>query len=206
MASTNPTISAAFARDMCPVLEEYWEDHAFPTEHNTWSWLGEAWTALARLIFDLYVPDAVLDPLVVLDCEDRMRCIRVASLSNMIALISSHESILTGNPSNSIIETLSRERDTYRKATSLAISRQPDIPRLDALYSEISRFMEQLLPRLPGKSLSSFTRTDMQPLRDTVLQSSLGLPRRYYGPLAACDWVLIYRLRWTMRTPCMKRR
>lgn len=174
MGSTNSTISAAFAQDMCPVLEEYCEDHAFSTEHNTWAWLGEAWTTLARLIIDLYVPDAVLDPLVVQDCEDKMRCIRVASLSDMIALISSHEGILTGNPSNSVIETLSRERDTYREATSLAISRQPDIPRLNALYSEISRFMEQLLPRLPRKSLSSSTRTDAQPLQDTVLQSSLG--------------------------------
>jgi hypothetical protein len=70
---------------MCPVLEEYPEQHASPTEHASWTWLGEAWTALARLIFELYVPDAVLDPLVVQDCEDRMRSIRAASLSDMIA-------------------------------------------------------------------------------------------------------------------------
>ena len=30
----------------------------------------------------------------------------------MIAVLSSRESILTGNPSNPLIETLSRERDT----------------------------------------------------------------------------------------------
>ncbi len=58
---------------MCPVLEEYCEDRAFPMEHSSWAWLGEAWTALAHLIFDLYVPDAVLDLLVVQDCEDRMQ-------------------------------------------------------------------------------------------------------------------------------------
>lgn len=52
----------------------------------------------------------------------------LSQLPDMIALITSHESILTGNPSDSIIETLSRERDTYHKPMSLAISWQPDIP------------------------------------------------------------------------------
>jgi midasin len=159
---------------MCPVLEEYSEDHTSTAEHPAWTWLGEAWVALARLSFELYVPDAVLDPLVVQDSEDRMGFIRSASLSDMIALISNHESICTGNPSNSIIEALSRERDTCSHAISHPISRRPDIPRLNALYSEISRFMEQLLPRLPSKSLSSPTRKAIQPLQDAVLQGSLG--------------------------------
>lgn len=164
----------AFAQYMCPVLEEYSEDHISTAEHRAWTWLGEAWTALARLIFELYVPDAVLDPLVVQESEDRMGFIRTASLSDIIALISKHESICTGNPSNSVIEALSHERDTYNRATSHPISRKPDIPRLNALYNEIRRFMEQLLPRLPGKSLSSPTRKVIQPLRDGVLQGSLG--------------------------------
>ena len=41
-----------------------------PIEHGFWTRLGQAWTTLARLIFELYVPDAVLDPLVVQDRED----------------------------------------------------------------------------------------------------------------------------------------
>ena len=153
------------------MLGECPEHHTSPTEHGFWTWLGQAWTALARLIFELYVPDAVLDPLVVQDCEDSMRSIRAASLSNMIAVLSSHESILTGNPSNPLIETLSRERDTCNNASRHTVPRRPDIPRLNALYGEILRFMEQLLPRLPG---DSSIRTGSQPLRDVVLQSSLG--------------------------------
>ena len=134
-------------------------------------WPGDACAALACLILELYVPDDVLGPLEAQACEDKMRFVRAATLSDIITVLSNHESILTGNLSNSLIEMLSRKCDTCINTTLHTIPRQPNIPRLNALCAEFLRFMEQLLPRLPSNPSA---RTSTQLLQDAVLQNSLG--------------------------------
>lgn len=122
-------------------------------ENGEWVWLGEAWMAFSRLLIDLYIPDAVLDPLLVQECEENLVTIKSASLSEALALLSKHEKLLTGNSRNGIIDQLSMELDVYGPRHGRRPLRKAEISRVEALFTEITRFTDQVLPRLDHLNL-----------------------------------------------------
>ncbi|KAJ6508404.1 hypothetical protein C8R45DRAFT_967302, partial [Mycena sanguinolenta] len=139
--------------------------------------LGSCWIALSRIIFDLFVPDAPVDPAAIKNCAAGFWKQQESLLSEQIHLHLELEQLATGNSENIVISYL-------RAQLAEALSHLQQIPtlplrgnvaRLHMFWSEVAQFQNHIIsPSKIESLLSSLGNGDESAtVRENVLQQSM---------------------------------
>lgn len=139
--------------------------------------LGFAWVAVSRLLLDLVIPDAPMDPAAVQNCTShRLQCEEL-NLSSQIRLHHQLERILTGNATNEMIDNLSPQlKDIQaRLADSPILPSRSNVPRLHLFWSEVLQFQKTILStsKIDGLLHALVSDDSNATLRERVMQGSL---------------------------------
>ncbi|KAF8340373.1 uncharacterized protein EI90DRAFT_3012262 [Cantharellus anzutake] len=150
LESVCATIRAAEDRNveviMTPLCEALVRSRA---SSSAWFSIGRAFAVFSLTVIHLYLPDAVLDPLV--EIRTKNDCIRssISRLKTCLDVDVRLERILSDNSSNTFIEDIkARINDMSEKLAPIPLPRDPDILRLNQLFDELSLFTSHVLPRL----------------------------------------------------------
>lgn len=139
--------------------------------------LGLGWVAISRLLSNLIIPDAPVDPAAVHNSlYDRLR----HEKDNISAQISLHrqlEGLLTGNEINDFVQYLTPQLDQNlaQLAEIPVLPVRNDVPRLHLFWSEVSQFQSSIIPLSKLDPLiAALLQGDAQALlREQVVQDSL---------------------------------
>ena len=139
--------------------------------------LGFAWVAVSRLLLDLVIPDAPMDPAAVQNCTlHRLQCDEL-NLTSQIKLHHQLERILTGNATNEMIDNLSPQlRDIQaRLANSPILPNRSDVPRLHFFWSEVLQFQKTILSasKIDGLLHALVSDDSNANFRERMMQGSL---------------------------------
>jgi len=139
--------------------------------------LGFAWVAVSRLLLDLVIPDAPMDPAAVQNCTlHRLHCDEL-NLSSQIRLHHQLERILTGNATNEMIDNLRPQlRDIRtRLANSPILPNRSDVPRLHFFWSEVLQFQKTILStsKIDGLLHALVSDDSNASVRERTMQGSL---------------------------------
>ncbi|KAJ7264443.1 hypothetical protein B0H12DRAFT_1209400, partial [Mycena haematopus] len=139
--------------------------------------LGSCWIALSRSIFDLFVPNAPVDPAAIQNCAAGFWKQQESLLSDQIRLHSQLEQLRTGNSENVVIGYLRAQLvEVLRQLRQIPIlPLRENISRLHMFWSEVAQFQNHIiLPTKIEPLLSSLGNGDESAiLRENVLQQSL---------------------------------
>ncbi|KAF7364926.1 Midasin [Mycena venus] len=139
--------------------------------------LGLCWIALSRTIFDLFIPDAPVDPAAIQNCAAGFWKQQESLLSEQIHLHLQLEQLSTGNSENIVLgylrTQLAETLDHLRRIPALP-SRE-NISRLHMFWSEVAQFQNHIIsPSKIEALLSSLGNGDESAaLRENVLQQSM---------------------------------
>ncbi|KAJ7608562.1 hypothetical protein FB45DRAFT_384103 [Roridomyces roridus] len=147
-----------------------------PSQRNP-SDLGSCWIALSRVILDLFVPDAPVDPAAIHNCATLFWTHQEALLTDQIRLHSQTEQLITGVPDNIVVEYLQAQLEEARAhLRDLPVHpTRADISRLHMFWSEISQFQSHIISPAKIDALLASLQSPEQGgiLRENVLQQSM---------------------------------
>ncbi|TFK40741.1 midasin nuclear AAA ATPase [Crucibulum laeve] len=139
--------------------------------------LGMCWVAVSRIIFDLVVPDAPVDPAAIGNCTLNRWHQQSAILEVQIQLHRQLEILSTGNNDNELLRSLERDlaNNILQISKAPAVPIRTDVSRLHMFWSEVWQFQNNVIPvsrideliRLLEASGTSAA------LREKVIQESL---------------------------------
>ncbi|KAF8309082.1 P-loop containing nucleoside triphosphate hydrolase protein [Clavulina sp. PMI_390] len=110
----------------------------------TWILVAHSWVQFSLAVLDIYVPDAALDPVLVHEVDRAVYSTRRSFFDEFTHRLVSHEFSTTGSSSNSLIDDYQRRAKLHQGEYKQDTERQPDVGRVDILFTEIGRFMTQL--------------------------------------------------------------
>ena len=142
--------------------------------------LGRCWIALSRVVIDLFVPDAPVDPAAVDLCTLDLLRKEESTLEAQIQYHQRYEFRNTGNTTSSMIIYLQSKLDTIRSSlgriSSLGnIPARPDVSRLHAFWSEIFQFQAQVIsvPKIDSLLALFDVGDESAFMREQVVQDSI---------------------------------
>ncbi|KAJ7673557.1 hypothetical protein B0H17DRAFT_1208374 [Mycena rosella] len=139
--------------------------------------LGSCWLGVSRIILDLFVPDAPVDPAAIRNCATGFWKQQESLLSEQIHLHSQLEQLTTGNSDNIVISYLRTQLaevlDHLREVPTLPL--RQDVSRLHMFWSEVAQFQTHIIsPTKVDALLSTLANSDESALlRENVLQRSM---------------------------------
>ena len=175
--SNNAAFSRALQRFLHPPIQHLASHPRFRGRYI--SNLGRCWIALSRVVVDLYVPDAPIDPAAVQQCALALWRHEESTLCAQIEVHSQLELRIAGNSSNAIITYLEARLKEVRKhlteVTSAPLHGREDIPRLHAFWSEVFQFQTQVIsPSKIDLLMGLFETGDPSAaMREQVIQESI---------------------------------
>ncbi|KAK2459691.1 hypothetical protein APHAL10511_008336 [Amanita phalloides] len=173
--SRHQSLAQAVRRFIRPVIDTFTSSSRqdFPD-----AMLGECWVAISLTLFELIVPSSPIDPAAVQSWTSEYLKDNAQNLSAQVALHQALEQLLTGNPSNGVLQYLQTQLETLlsQAPDNVQYPIRKDLSRLHAYWSEVSQFCNQLLARdklydliaLLGRGSEEGT------LREHVIQESIG--------------------------------
>src|SRR5258708_25988835 len=138
-----------FQSILLPICEVLSDPSLLQTSSIPWFVVGKAFVAFSLAFIHLYLPDSVMDPLVAL--RTRNVCIQssISRLQTHLNVNTRLEDILSSNSSNSFMQSIKRRiQDLSEKLTSIPLSRDTDISRLNQLFGVLALFTTHVLPKL----------------------------------------------------------
>ncbi|KAF7309703.1 Midasin [Mycena indigotica] len=142
------------------------------TVHPSIATLGSSWVALSHVIFDLFVPDAPIDPAAMQNFATKFWKGQETLLTEQISLHSTLEQAITGRSDNIIVQYLEEHLNETRKrlpAKSDAPERH-DVSRLHLFWAEVVQFRTHVVTKA---SALIETLNEQALLRENVLQESM---------------------------------
>ncbi|KAF7348332.1 Midasin [Mycena sanguinolenta] len=139
--------------------------------------LGSCWIALSRTIFDLFVPDAPVDPAAIKNCAIGFWKQQESLLSEQIHLHSQLEQLATGNSESIVISylraQLAEALGHLQQIPTLPL--RENVARLHMFWSEVAQFQNHIIsPSKIDSLLSSLGNGDESAIvRENVLQQSM---------------------------------
>ncbi|KAK7048623.1 midasin [Favolaschia claudopus] len=139
--------------------------------------LGSCWMGLARTIFELFVPDAPVDPAAIQNCAVEFWKHLRQSLSEQLHLHTQLELSTTGNSENIAVRYLRAqlaEADDHLQHISSHPLRV-NISRLHLFWSEVAQFLNHIISRSKTDILVASLRDGEESaiLRENVVQQSM---------------------------------
>ena len=139
--------------------------------------IGACWIAVSRLILNLVIPDAPVDPAVVKTCSiDRMRY-HEKNLRTQIRLHHELEKLFTGNSENELTRFLKPQLQNLSEQLAKVpnLPNRNDVSRLHLFWSEVSQFQNNIIPskKVEGLLDSLLDGNGDAILRERVTQESL---------------------------------
>ncbi|KAJ7733786.1 hypothetical protein DFH07DRAFT_967924 [Mycena maculata] len=109
--------------------------------------LGSCWIALSRTIFDLFVPDAPVDPAAIQNCATGFRKQQESLLREQIILHSRAEYLTMGNSENVVIDYLREQLEEVlgRLQVIPALPLREGVSQLHMFWSEVIQFQNQTI-------------------------------------------------------------
>lgn len=139
--------------------------------------LGLCWIALSRLILELFVPDAPIDPAAVQNFAFESWRQEEALISLQLSLHSQLERISTGNTDNNLLAHLQQRLDAIAAQISNApvLPLRADVSRLHMFWSEIVQLQNNVIPRVKIDRLLVLLESGEEGavLREKVVQQSI---------------------------------
>lgn len=181
LKSKNGGFSRSIASLLLPTVQHFTGNSV---GENSWTrdviGLGRCWIALSRVVIDLFVPDAPIDPAVVDLCTlDQLRQ-EEAALETQIRYHRQYELRNTGNTTSSMIIYLQSKLDTIRSSlgqisSSSNVPARPDVSRLHAFWSEIFQFQTQVIsmPKIDSLLALFDAGDESASMREQVIQDSI---------------------------------
>ncbi|KAF8139191.1 hypothetical protein K438DRAFT_1996249 [Mycena galopus ATCC 62051] len=139
--------------------------------------LGSCWVALSRTIFDLFVPDAPVDPAAIQNCAAGFWKEQESLLSEQIRIHSQLEQLTTGNSENVVVgylrAQLAEALGHLQQIPTLPV--RENISRLHMFWSEVAQFQNHIISPTKVESLLSSLANGNESaiLRENVLQQSM---------------------------------
>ncbi|KAJ7451619.1 midasin nuclear AAA ATPase [Mycena latifolia] len=139
--------------------------------------LGSCWIGVSRIILDLFVPDAPVDPAAIRNCATGFWKQQESLLSEQIQLHSQLEQVITGNSENIVISYLRAQLaevlDNLREIPTLPL--RQDVSRLHMFWSEVAQFQSHIISPAKIDALISALGNDDDSaiLRENVVQRSM---------------------------------
>lgn len=139
--------------------------------------LGSCWISISRTIFDLFVPDAPVDPAAIRNCATGFWRQQESLLSEQIHLHLQSEHLTTGNSENIVIGYLRAQLaeilNHLREVPDLPF--RQDVSRLHMFWSEVAQFQTHIIsPAKIDALISTLGNSDESALlRENVLQRSM---------------------------------
>ncbi|RDX53520.1 midasin [Lentinus brumalis] len=139
--------------------------------------LGRCWIAVSRLLLTLYVPNVPIDPAAVRQCVNRFRAEQRALYEAELVLQREHERRTFGrldNPPIRYLLAMLREIQLPDAPETEAVPSRSDVVRLQAYWTEISQFLEQVVSESKVDAVISAleNRETSASMRERVLQES----------------------------------
>ncbi|KAF8827835.1 hypothetical protein HHX47_DHR4000508 [Lentinula edodes] len=157
--------------------------------------LGLCWISAGKLLLDLFIPDAPIDPAAVQNHIFEFWSQRAASLTKEYDLHSELEQSITGNIENGVTAYLRTSLDAAQEhlanRPTAVFSR--DVTRLHMLWSEVLQFQEHILSPTKLDALISDLKTGDRSadLREQVIQRSIvGFMQRVQTVYAEFDDII----------------
>uniref|UniRef100_D8PXL7 Midasin n=1 Tax=Schizophyllum commune (strain H4-8 / FGSC 9210) TaxID=578458 RepID=D8PXL7_SCHCM len=109
--------------------------------------VGRCWMAVGWLVIDLFVPDTPVDPVAWYEYSRSFVSDKEAFLDAQIDLHSQLQYLSTGERGNAMIDYLVQQRNAMAGAMpkKISVQRKPDVGRVNAFWSEVHQFQNQLL-------------------------------------------------------------
>ena len=175
--SSNTTFSQAVRRFLHPAIQSL-ASHPQSRGRNI-SNLGRCWISLSRLVIDLFVPDAPIDPAAVQQSALELWRLEESALRAQLQFQTQLELRTAGNAKNVVIQYLGARLDEVRvhlaELASVAPQGRQDIPRLHSFWAEIFQFQTQVIsPSKIDSLLGLFDAQDPSAtMREQVIQESI---------------------------------
>ena len=139
--------------------------------------IGTCWIAVSRLILNLVIPDAPVDPAVVKTCSfDRIRY-HEKNLRTQIRLHHELEELLTGNADNELTRFLKPQLENVNEQLTKVpnLPNRNDVSRLHLFWSEVLQFQKNIIPstKVEGFLDALVNGNKDAPFRERVTQESL---------------------------------
>ncbi|KAI3616178.1 midasin nuclear aaa atpase [Moniliophthora roreri] len=171
-----PAFTAAMRTHLMPVLKKVGADHR---PHGTPLLdLGVCWIAISRVVLELLIPDAPIDPVTVQMCSSDYWRQQESNYAMQLRLHNQLEMSVTGNGDSEVVGYL--QRQLVEAAGKLRNQAPPDlrrnISRLHMFWAEVSQFQTQVLSLPRIDSLVALFKTNMllAAQQEEVLQNSIG--------------------------------
>lgn len=149
------------------------------TQDSSFVSLGHCWVAFSRLVIELYIPDAPVDPSAMQRCTEEFWQSAESVTFAQTQLHRALEQRVTGNRTNKVIDYLDSEMGPIQERLT-AVSAIPrrekrEIGKLKTYWSEVSQFLDQVIsaPKLDALSSTSDSQDGSKLLRERVLQESI---------------------------------
>ncbi|KAL1760476.1 hypothetical protein FB107DRAFT_202952 [Schizophyllum commune] len=109
--------------------------------------VGRCWMAVGWLVLDLFVPDTPVDPVAWYKYSRSFVSDKEAFLDAQIDLHSQLQYLSTGERGNAMIDYLVQQRNAMAGAMpkKISVQRKPDVGRVNAFWSEVHQFQNQIL-------------------------------------------------------------
>lgn len=139
--------------------------------------LGSSWVGLGRTIFDLFVPDAPVDPAAIQNCAAGFWKEQESLLSQQIDLHSQLEQLTTGNTENVVVSylraQLAEALGHLQQIPTLPL--RENISRLHMFWSEVAQFQNHIISsaKIEALLVSLGNGDGSAILRENVLQQSI---------------------------------
>ncbi|KAJ7086033.1 midasin nuclear AAA ATPase [Mycena belliarum] len=171
----NRPFKLAIQRHLRPSLQRFCSQKQ--SHRRSIAELGLCWIGLSRVIFDLFIPDAPVDPAAIRHCATGFWRQQESLLSDQISLHSRLEHITTGNSENIILSYLREQlAEVLHHLCDLpTLPLRGDVSRLHMFWSEVSQFQNHIIsPAKIDALLSTLGNFDESALlRENVVQRSM---------------------------------
>ncbi|KIK69742.1 hypothetical protein GYMLUDRAFT_52909 [Collybiopsis luxurians FD-317 M1] len=174
-ALDHPSFKQAVETHLLPAF--YCSNQATESYNSRIARLGLCWMSVGRLLFDLFIPDAPIDPAAVQSHFYTFWSDRASSLLKELALHSEFENLSTGNTRNGAIDYL---RQLLAVAQGHLVDGPPPVPyrdvsRLQMFWSEVLQFQRHVLDHTKLDALVNLLQVgdDSAGPREEVIQRSM---------------------------------
>ncbi|EEB97720.1 hypothetical protein MPER_02906, partial [Moniliophthora perniciosa FA553] len=170
-----PAFTAAMQTHFVPALKKVGTNHRSHCTHLLD--LGMCWIAISRVVLELLIPDAPIDPVTVQMCSSNYWRQQESNYTMQLRLHNQLEMSVTGNGDSEVLGYL--QRQLVEAAGQLRNQAPPDlhrnISRLHVFWAEVLQFQTQVLslPRIDSLITLFETNTLLAAQQEEVLQNSV---------------------------------